>query len=124
MQKIKTIAIFLVFEMLVSYTFYLYSLRSNYVPWGSGLRDGLFFLVLFVVVLPAMLLLSVFKVFLKRQKIVLRFNYFLYSLLIIIPALGNAYSQSGLLAGMVICILIFLLNILEYLLYSQRFRFS
>ena len=120
MKKIKKILIFVAFGLLISYTFYLYSLRSDYVSWGSGLRDGLYFLVFFIIVLPLMILLSVLKLFIKEQNILLRTSYFFYTFLITIPAIGDAYSQSKLIWGMSICLIVLVLNISEYFLICHR----
>ena len=112
----KRILVCLVFEILVLYSFYLYSLRCDFVFWGSSLRDGLYFLEFFILIVPVMVILSVLKVFLKLANTFFRFNYFLYTLLIAIPGIGDAYSQTSLMAGMTICIVVFFLNIVEFFL--------
>lgn len=119
-KNIVILLLFGCFNLFVVNTFYLYSIRSDYVPWGSALTDGLFFLAFFIWVLPSMILLSVLKLFIKKQDLIFRFSYFFYSFLVAVPAIGDAYSQSKLLWGMGLCIFVFLLNIFEYICLFRR----
>ena len=113
----KVVIPFLIFLILVGLSGYLYSVRSDLVFWGSSKRDGLFFLFFPIIVLPLMLITAFAKRFLiaKFQRGYLKNSFFLYFILIGLPALDTHGSQASLAAGMSICLLVFITVILEYL---------
>ncbi len=87
--KAKIIALILVyicFVLLSAYTFYLYALKSDYTPWGNSLRDGLYFLALFIIILPLMVLMSIFKILLWKINSFIRFSFLFYALLTVLPS--------------------------------------
>lgn len=94
---VKRIVIYILFLVLVVYTGYLYSLRFELVPWGSARRDGLFFLVFYFCILPALVIISGIKRYVyKTYNSFLKNSFFLYSILITIPAIDTYARQLSL----------------------------
>lgn len=126
-KKVAFVLLYLCFITLSAYTFYLYSLISDYVPWGDSLRDGLYFLAYFFIVFPLTLILSVVKLLLWKKNDYVRFSFFLYSLTVLGTALlsnTDAYSQCYLLIGMVVSLLVCCLTIVEYITIVHKRIFS
>jgi hypothetical protein len=113
MNNNKITSTVLGFEALVTCYFYLYSLRCDSVPWGSHHNDGLYFLMYYLIVLPAMIILSIVKVFEKERQLFFRLNYFLYAFLISLPAIISLRTQFMLNTGMIISAIIAIVNIFE-----------
>lgn len=104
------------FLILVLYAGYLYSLRWDFLPWGSSRRDGLFFLGFYFIVLPLMLMVS----FLKRFWAVYNnnwfksHNFFIYVVLIALPSVETYGSQISLAIGVIISFTVAVLIIFEH----------
>ncbi len=112
--------IYAIFECLVLYSFYLYSLRSDIVFWGSSLNDGLYFLAYFFCVLPLIILVSALKNLFEKRMRLIRFSYYIYAIFISIPALISLRSQLMLNIGMLICLLVAVINFIEYLYFRKQ----
>lgn len=115
MKPIKSYLIFITFLALVVYSAYLYSLRFDYVPWGSSKRDGLFFLTYYLIIIPLMLIVAILKRYRFRNKTsaVLRNSFFLYIIVISLPSLDTYGSQIALGFGVILCMIISLLVLFE-----------
>lgn len=99
-----------VFAMLSVYTSYMYSLRSNNVPWGNADRDGLYMLAYLFFIFPLMLVLSVLKVIVWKQNNYTRVSFVFYALILLGVFFlnnSNVYSQNfitiGIIAGLLTC---------------------
>lgn len=119
MKGVVKLAVIALFEVVAMYTFYLYSLRSDVVPWGSSVRDGLYFLAYFFYCLPLMMLLSILKIALWKKNNLLRFNYLTYTILVFIPSFESANSQVMLNGGMILSLVVAVINLWELLLYAR-----
>lgn len=108
MKSLKIIIIYIVFITLVIESAYLYSIRWNLVPWGSSQRDGLFFLAFYTIVLPLLILAAIIKRYFLRHRgsIFIRYSFFVYLLLIGLPAIDTFGSQIALGLGVSICLII------------------
>lgn len=115
MKLIKSYLIFITFLALVVYSAYLYSLRFDYVPWGSSKRDGLFFLAYYLIIIPLMLIVAILKRYRFKNKTsaVLRNSFFLYIIVISLPSLDTYGSQIALGFGVILCMIISLLVLFE-----------
>lgn len=116
MKKIKACVVHLIFLFLVYYSGYLYSLRSDYVPWGNSLNDGLFFIAFYIIILPLQIIASVAKwlLFKRDSNNFKKYIFFFYVLLISIPALDFEGSQKSLAFGIGISCIIFLSALIEF----------
>ncbi|KHD90225.1 hypothetical protein AH06_00395 [candidate division TM6 bacterium Zodletone_IIa] len=115
MKLLLTYIIYLVFLGLIIFSAWLYSLRWDFVPWGSHNNDGLFFLYYYIAVIPAMLLTAILKrLILKQETTAYRKNsFFLYLFLISIPALDTHGSQVALAFGFFICVVCLISTLYE-----------
>ena len=114
-RKTKITVLFVLFELLVLCSFYLYSLRSDLFPWGAPHDDALYMLAYFFGVLPIMTGISVAKIFFEREKTFLRYTLILYCVIISLPAMINFDSSIVVNSGVVICILVAVVNVWEFL---------
>jgi hypothetical protein len=118
MKKLNT---FLLFGALIAYTFHLYSLRSDLVPWGSSRNDGLYFLVYYFVVLPLMLLVSFLKSkFYTLDDFYKKINFFIYAIIVSIPAIVSLRLQLFLNLGMLVCVLVLAAVVYEFIKVGVR----
>jgi len=122
MKYFKIYITYFVFIGLIIYTAYLYSLRWDFVIWGSSKRDGLFFLLYYIAVLPMLLVTSIVKrYFLKNESsIYLKNSFFLYTILVTSPALDTHGSQVALALGVVLCIIVCICILFETVKYKSR----
>ena len=112
--KYKLILVVVLFECLLCFSSYLFSIRSDIVPWGNSLRDGLYFLAFYVCILPAMLVLSFIKITLcDRRNVYVKYSYLLYSILIFGVSLGDAYSQLNINGGMFLSLFLTIIVVAE-----------
>lgn len=123
MNTIKSFLIFIVFFTLVIYSAYLYSLRFDYLPWGSSKRDGLFFLAYYLIILPLMIIVAILKRYIlkNRASVFLRNSFFLYLLVISLPSFDTFGSQIALGFGVTLCVIVAIVILVEmYGLYSKK----
>lgn len=115
MKHIKLYAVFAIFLSLVIYAAYLYSLRFDYLPWGSSKRDGLFFLAYYLIILPCMLVVAFVKNLILRGKstFVLKNSFFFYLFMIALPSLDTHGSQFSLGLGITFCLITSVLILFE-----------
>ncbi len=113
---------FFTFLCLLIYAFYLYSLRLDYLPWGSRQRDGLFFLSFYLFILPSLLINAALKKFFlkKTGSLIYQNSFFMHIALICIPALDIYGSQLSLLIGVIFCLIGSILVLGEF--YFLRIR--
>jgi hypothetical protein len=123
-RSIAMVLIYLCFIFLSGYIFYFYSLKSELVCWGNKSRDGLYFLALFFLLLPLMVLLSILKILLWKINNYIRFSFLLYALLVTLPAIISIKSQVSLGVGMLVCIIVCILIIIEYIVVIHNRIFS
>jgi len=116
MKKIKIIFSYIVFIVLVIESGYLYSIRWDFVPWGSSLRDGLFFLAFYTIIIPLLVATAVFKRSLMRNsnQSFIRNSFFVYSLAIILPSIDTSGSQASLGLGVIVSGIISVCTLLEF----------
>jgi hypothetical protein len=88
LKKIAAFAIPVLYEIAVLFALYDFSLHSDYVPWGNSRTDGLDMLSFFILSSPAMLVLSLAKMFLWKENNFFRFNYLLYTVVFFVIAWG------------------------------------
>ena len=103
-----------IYEILTLFAFYLYSLRSNFLPWGSHANDGLYFLAYFIIVLPAMLGVSLSKALLSKGNFAKRYSYFAYTILISMPAIVSLKAQLSITIGVTASLCVALINLFEW----------
>lgn len=122
MKYFKIYLTYVVFIGLITYTAYLYSLRWDFVVWGSSKRDGLFFLLYYIAILPMFLVTSIVKrYFLKNESsIYLKNSFFLYTILVTTPALDTHGSQVALALGVVFCIIVCICILFEIVKYKGQ----
>jgi hypothetical protein len=109
MKKYFLIVLYLLFAMFIVFAGYLYSLRCNFVSWGSSLHDGLFFLAFYIFILPALLIIGIAKNYLAKRVVVsIKSNNFFYcTMLVALPALDLHGTQVSLLAGCIVSLICF-----------------
>ena len=122
MKFFKIYFIYLAFLSLVIYSGYLYSLRWDYLSWGASNRDGLFFIAYYVIIMPLMIITAIIKRLMLKtiSNAFGKNNFFLYLLLISLPALDTHGSQISLGFGVVICIIICICILLEIAKYKIK----
>jgi hypothetical protein len=122
MKSLKIYVTYLVFVSLVLYSGYLYSLRLDYVPWGSRHNDGLFFLAYYIIILPLLIIAAIIKrIFLKDSPHpFIKNSFFLYLLIISLPALDTHGSQISLALGVIACALVCVCILAEIAIYGVQ----
>lgn len=115
MKAIQSHLIFITFLSLVIYSGYLYSLRFDYLPWGSSKNDGLFFLAYYLIILPVMFILAILKRYRLKNKTstFLRNSFFLYLLVVSLPSLDIYGSQIALGFGVTLCTIVAIIVLFE-----------
>jgi hypothetical protein len=116
MKRFGIYSLFLIFFTLITYSGYLYSLRWNFFNPVAGLRDGLFFLAFYIIILPLLLLVSSLKTFYFKSvsNSFLKFSFFLYTLLIAFPSVDTTGSQMSLGIGTIFSFLCGLWIVAEF----------
>ena len=113
----KLYTIYLIFLTLILQSFYLYSIRWNFVPWGSSIHDGLFFLFFYFIVLPAIIVIAILKRSLFKSKSASFFkrnSFFIYTLLIALPSIDAYGSQLALGIGSSACLIACVCILIEF----------
>jgi hypothetical protein len=122
MKRIKFYFVFALYFSLVVYSGYLYSLRWDFLHPGANLRDGLFFLAFYIIILPLLIVTSILKIYFFKPILnnYLKFSFVLYSLLITLPAIDTTGSQTSLAMGTIFCLLTSLCILVEaYIIHTK-----
>lgn len=119
-KKVIFVLLYLCFTILSACIFYLYSLRSDVVSWGNSNNDGLYFLILFYYYLPLLLMLSILKIALWKKNGYVRYGFLFYTFLVVLPAIVSIGEQRWLSIGMLTCIVVLILIILEYITFVHK----
>lgn len=116
MKLFKLYFVYALFFSLIICSGYLFSLRWNFVPWGSGSNDGLFFLFYYIAVLPLLIITSIAKRILlkKYQNSFLKNSFFFYTATITLPAIDTYGSQTSLALGTCFCIMVSISILVEW----------
>lgn len=122
MKYFKISFTYLIFIVIVLQARYLYSLRCDFLPWGSSLRDGLFFLAFYFIILPLLIVVAIIKGYLLRhnENSFIKYSFFLYLFLIGLPAIDTFGSQIALGFGVSICIIICACIFIEIIKYKNQ----
>lgn len=107
----------ILFSILILINFFYYFISSNWIPWGHADGDDLYFMGLYVFVLPVMLLISFLKSRLFKHKGFVRFSYFRYTIAAIIPGYAYGNTSFGINMGIIVCIFVLAAVIFESIRY-------
>lgn len=121
MKRLRIGATYIVFFALVIESGYLYSIRWDYVSWGSSRRDGLFFLSFYIITIPLLVAVAILKrsFFRNSEKPFMKVSFFAYALAVGLPSIDTSGSQISLGLGVIICIGISICVLLEFVAQSK-----
>jgi len=114
MTRTKSQLTFVLFQLLIIISFYLYSLRSYLIPWNAADQDGLYFLFYFLFILPSMIILSLNNFSQTKLSLSYRCSYFLYFGIISLPAIISLSEQYIINAALIICIITYILSAISF----------
>jgi hypothetical protein len=111
------------FFVLAGESGYLYSIRWNWVSWGSSQREGLFFLAFYTVILPLLIAISVIKCYLLRhaKTTFIKYSFFAYLAMVGLPAIDTFGSQKTLALGTSASLIICVCALGEFVKYRKQF---
>jgi hypothetical protein len=123
-RKIFAAITFILFECLVIFAFYLYSLHSDFLPWGNSHRDGLDMLFFFFVGLPGMMLLSLIKMIIWKSNDFIRYSYWLYTVMISLLAFicAGKYSRPLLSTLIAVSVIVAICNVIEFYFWLDKLQ--
>ena len=113
--------IFFLYALLVIYAFLIYYVHSSFFTPTPGTEGMLFSFVYFFICVPIMLCLAAIKFSYDREKnSIFKWRYFIYTSGVTIPAIISVDSPIAVNTGMVLCLIVLLLIVLEFFFVKER----